>query len=102
MFYKFFDILYEVKDVDFCFTFTISVFQSDSDIISSIFCGLESIHAALAVMAHNEMPKQLYKEEVNAYMRKLPVLVRICHFPVFILPSAFISLVIVITSELRR
>ncbi|EXB38089.1 Nipped-B-like protein [Morus notabilis] len=38
--------------------------HSDSDIISSIFCGLESIHAALAMMAHNEMPKQLYKEEI--------------------------------------
>lgn len=34
--------------------------------VSSIFSGLESIHAALAVMAHNEMPKQLYKEEVCA------------------------------------
>ncbi|KAF3444847.1 hypothetical protein FNV43_RR14540 [Rhamnella rubrinervis] len=38
--------------------------HSDSDVVSSIFCGLESIHAALAVMAHNEMPKQLYKEEI--------------------------------------
>ncbi|PON83467.1 Coatomer beta subunit [Trema orientale] len=37
---------------------------SDSDVISSIFCGLESIHAALALMAHNDMPKQLYKEEI--------------------------------------
>lgn len=46
--------------------FPFFMFQSDSDVISSIFCGLESIHAALAVMAHSEMPKQLYKEEVNA------------------------------------
>ncbi|XP_015879861.3 sister chromatid cohesion protein SCC2 [Ziziphus jujuba] len=38
--------------------------HSDSDVVSSIFCGLESIHAALAVMAHNQMPKQLYKEEI--------------------------------------
>ncbi|XP_057962405.1 sister chromatid cohesion protein SCC2 isoform X2 [Malania oleifera] len=38
--------------------------HSDSDVVSSIFCALESIHAAIAVMAHNEMPKQLYKEEV--------------------------------------
>lgn len=42
------------------------LFQSDSDVVSSIFCGLESIHAALSVMAHNEMPKQMYKEEVCA------------------------------------
>ncbi|XP_062106529.1 sister chromatid cohesion protein SCC2 isoform X2 [Humulus lupulus] len=38
--------------------------HSDSDVFSSIFCALESIHAVLAVMAHNEMPKQLYKEEI--------------------------------------
>lgn len=39
------------------------ILQSDSD-VSSILCALESIHAALAVMAFNDMPKQLYKEEV--------------------------------------
>lgn len=44
-----------------------AIFQSDSDIVSSIFCALESIHAALAVMAYNQMQKQLYKEEVNAF-----------------------------------
>ncbi|XP_021823454.1 sister chromatid cohesion protein SCC2-like [Prunus avium] len=38
--------------------------QSNSDVVSSINCALESIHAALAVMAHNQMPKQLYKEEI--------------------------------------
>ncbi|XP_065632831.1 sister chromatid cohesion protein SCC2 isoform X2 [Quercus suber] len=38
--------------------------HSDSDIVSSIFCALESIHAALAVMAYNQMQKQLYKEEI--------------------------------------
>lgn len=47
-----------------CFNCNCSVFQSDSDLVSSILVALESIHAALAVMAHNEMPKQLYKEEV--------------------------------------
>lgn len=38
--------------------------NSDSEVISSILSALESIHAALAVMAHTEMPKQLYKEEI--------------------------------------
>ncbi|KAK9272285.1 hypothetical protein L1049_002656 [Liquidambar formosana] len=38
--------------------------HSDSDVVTSVFCALESIHAALAVMAHNDMPKQLYKEEI--------------------------------------
>ncbi|GMH30203.1 hypothetical protein Nepgr_032046 [Nepenthes gracilis] len=37
--------------------------QSDSD-VSSIFSALESIHAVLAVMTHNDMPKHLYKEEI--------------------------------------
>lgn len=37
--------------------------HSDSD-VSLIFCALESIHAALAVMAYNGMPKLLYNEEV--------------------------------------
>ncbi|KAL3629437.1 hypothetical protein CASFOL_026659 [Castilleja foliolosa] len=35
----------------------------DGDAVSSIYCSLESIHAALAIMAHDGMPKQLYKEE---------------------------------------
>ncbi|CAA3017388.1 nipped-B isoform X1 [Olea europaea subsp. europaea] len=35
----------------------------DADVISSIYCALEAIHAALAIMAHNGMPKMLYKEE---------------------------------------
>ncbi|XP_073147222.1 sister chromatid cohesion protein SCC2 isoform X2 [Henckelia pumila] len=35
----------------------------DADIVSSIYCSLESIHGALAIMAHDDMPKQLYKEE---------------------------------------
>ncbi|KAL6498572.1 hypothetical protein OROHE_026513 [Orobanche hederae] len=35
----------------------------DDDAVSSIYCSLESIHAALAIMAHDGMPKQLYKEE---------------------------------------
>lgn len=38
--------------------------HSDSEVVSYVFCALESIHAALAVMAHNNMPKQLYKEEI--------------------------------------
>ncbi|KAK9699362.1 hypothetical protein RND81_08G169500 [Saponaria officinalis] len=37
--------------------------NSDSD-VSLILCALESIHAALAVMVYNDMPKQLYKEEI--------------------------------------
>lgn len=32
--------------------------------MSYVLSALESIHAALGVMAHNNMPKQLYKEEV--------------------------------------
>ncbi|PIN06625.1 Sister chromatid cohesion protein SCC2/Nipped-B [Handroanthus impetiginosus] len=35
----------------------------DADVVSSIYCSLESIHAALAIMAHEDMPKLLYKEE---------------------------------------
>ncbi|XP_073038924.1 sister chromatid cohesion protein SCC2-like isoform X1 [Primulina eburnea] len=35
----------------------------DADVVSSIYCSLESIHGALAIMAHDDMPKQLYKEE---------------------------------------
>ncbi|XP_007032705.2 PREDICTED: nipped-B-like protein B isoform X2 [Theobroma cacao] len=38
--------------------------HQDSDVFSSVFCALESIHASLAVMAHNDMPKQLYHEEI--------------------------------------
>lgn len=40
------------------------VMQMDTEVVSSIFCALESIHAALAIMAYNGMPKQLYKEEI--------------------------------------
>ncbi|KAG5615002.1 hypothetical protein H5410_014826 [Solanum commersonii] len=36
----------------------------DAEVVSSIFCALESIHAVLAIMAYNGMPKQLYKEEI--------------------------------------
>ncbi|KAI3987759.1 hypothetical protein MKX01_028493, partial [Papaver californicum] len=36
----------------------------DSNAMSLVVCALESIHAALAVMTHPDMPKQLYKEEV--------------------------------------
>ncbi|KAI8548433.1 hypothetical protein RHMOL_Rhmol07G0273600 [Rhododendron molle] len=38
--------------------------RSDSDGLSSICGALESIHAALAIMAYNDMPKQLYNEEL--------------------------------------
>ncbi|XP_022750718.1 sister chromatid cohesion protein SCC2-like isoform X2 [Durio zibethinus] len=38
--------------------------HQDSDVFSVVFCSLESIHASLAVMAHNDMPKQLYDEEI--------------------------------------
>ncbi|KAK7316299.1 hypothetical protein VNO77_35233 [Canavalia gladiata] len=38
--------------------------NSDSELLSSVLIALESIHAALAVMAHTDMPKQLYKEEI--------------------------------------
>ncbi|KAK8644383.1 hypothetical protein V6N13_123691 [Hibiscus sabdariffa] len=38
--------------------------KQDSDVFSLVFCALESIHASLAVMAHNDMPKQLYHEEI--------------------------------------
>lgn len=41
------------------------MFQSNSELVSSLLVALESIHAALAVMAHTDMPKQLYKEEVS-------------------------------------
>ncbi|KAL8471705.1 hypothetical protein ACS0TY_029084 [Phlomoides rotata] len=35
----------------------------DADVVSSLYCSLESIHAALAIMAHDGMPKQIYNEE---------------------------------------
>lgn len=39
--------------------------------VSSLYCALESIHAALAIMAQDGMPKQIYKEEVfSLSMRK--------------------------------
>ncbi|XP_071913172.1 sister chromatid cohesion protein SCC2-like isoform X1 [Coffea arabica] len=38
--------------------------HSDSDVMTSIYVALESIHAALAIMAHTGMAKQLYKEEI--------------------------------------
>ncbi|KAB2011309.1 hypothetical protein ES319_D09G010600v1 [Gossypium barbadense] len=38
--------------------------HQDSDVFSLVFCALESIHASLAIMAHNDMPKQLYHEEI--------------------------------------
>ncbi|XP_016476522.2 sister chromatid cohesion protein SCC2 isoform X1 [Nicotiana tabacum] len=38
--------------------------QVDTEVVSSIFCALESIHATLAIMAYRGMPKQLYKEEI--------------------------------------
>eukprot|EP00256_Glycine_max_P058781 XP_014627015.1 sister chromatid cohesion protein SCC2 [Glycine max] len=38
--------------------------NSDSELVSSVLIALESIHAALAVMAHTDMPKQLYNEEI--------------------------------------
>ncbi|KAH7847892.1 hypothetical protein Vadar_031376 [Vaccinium darrowii] len=38
--------------------------NSDSDVVSLICGALESIHAALAIMAYNDMPKQLYNEEL--------------------------------------
>ncbi|CAI9780691.1 unnamed protein product [Fraxinus pennsylvanica] len=36
----------------------------DADVMSCIYCALEAIHAALAIMAHDGMPKMLYKEEI--------------------------------------
>ncbi|KAK6913333.1 HEAT repeat associated with sister chromatid cohesion protein [Dillenia turbinata] len=55
--------------------------QSDSDVASSVFCALESIHAALMVMAHHDMPKQLYNEEVqNAAIPIYSVIERILDF----------------------
>ncbi|XP_073005499.1 sister chromatid cohesion protein SCC2 [Typha latifolia] len=36
----------------------------DTDTEASILCALESIHAMLAIMTHQDMPKQLYREEI--------------------------------------
>ncbi|CAH9092561.1 unnamed protein product [Cuscuta epithymum] len=38
--------------------------HTDSESLSSIYGALESVHASLAIMAYNGMPKQLYKEEI--------------------------------------
>lgn len=53
------------------------IFQSDSDVMTSIYVALESIHAALAIMAYADMPKQLYKEEVcTFYLKQLkPIII---------------------------
>lgn len=40
--------------------------QPDSETVSTIYSALESVHASLAIMAYNGMPKQLYKEEVHS------------------------------------
>jgi hypothetical protein len=61
------DLIPNSSDLDFLLLMISAMLQSDSDAVSSIFCALESIHAALAVMAYNQMQKQLYKEEVNAF-----------------------------------
>lgn len=39
-------------------------FQPDVDAANLVLCALESAHAALAIMVHQDMPKQLYREEV--------------------------------------
>jgi hypothetical protein len=36
--------------------------QSDAEPL--VFSALESVHAALAIMTHHDMPKQLYREEL--------------------------------------
>ena len=56
------------------------IFQSDSDVMTSIYVALESIHAALAIMAHTGMAKQLYKEEVCPFNLKQFELVRNRYF----------------------
>nr|XP_043640101.1 sister chromatid cohesion protein SCC2 isoform X2 [Erigeron canadensis] len=38
--------------------------NSNSDVVSAITVALESIHAAIGIMAYNGMPKQIYKEEI--------------------------------------
>ncbi|KAI3665842.1 hypothetical protein L6452_44477 [Arctium lappa] len=45
----------------------LSINQSEnsySDVVSAIAVALESIHAAIGIMAYNGMPKQIYKEEI--------------------------------------
>lgn len=42
--------------------------QPDLDAAPIVLCALESTHAALAVMTHQDMPKQIYKEEVCIYL----------------------------------
>lgn len=37
---------------------------SSSEVLSAISVALESIHAAIGIMAYNGMPKQIYKEEI--------------------------------------
>lgn len=54
------------------------MFQQDSDVFSLVFCALESIHASLAVMAHNDMPKQLYHEEVCFSLSKMQLTITFC------------------------
>ncbi|KAF8408186.1 hypothetical protein HHK36_007328 [Tetracentron sinense] len=43
----------------------------DSDAVSLVTCALESIHAALVMMTHHDMPKQLYKEEVAVIIERI-------------------------------
>ncbi|KAK1306486.1 hypothetical protein QJS10_CPA10g01957 [Acorus calamus] len=38
--------------------------KADSDDLSSVTSALEATHAALIVMTHQDMPKQIYKEEI--------------------------------------
>ncbi|CAA6657408.1 unnamed protein product [Spirodela intermedia] len=38
--------------------------NADVDAVSLVFCALESTYAALAIMTHHGMPKQLYKDEM--------------------------------------
>lgn len=45
--------------------------QSNSDVVSAIAVALESIHAAITIMAYDGMPKQIYKEEVYALPQTL-------------------------------
>ncbi|KAI7735108.1 hypothetical protein M8C21_033767 [Ambrosia artemisiifolia] len=45
----------------------LSITQSEnsiSDVVSAITVALESIHAAIGIMAYSGMPKQIYKEEI--------------------------------------
>ncbi|KAK1438915.1 hypothetical protein QVD17_04727 [Tagetes erecta] len=45
----------------------LSITQSEnpiSDVVSAIAVALESIHAAIGIMAYSGMPKQIYKEEI--------------------------------------